>query len=141
MDRSRTRPGVRCFSPETGIVHGGNQSLPLNFDNGTAALSEATRTFDAAMDWTGHGVQSLVLYLNRGADNTGGQVYVKINDTKVVYPGGAAALPPELWTQWTLDLSAVADAASVRSLTIGVEGAGAMGVLYVDSIRLDENAP
>ncbi|MCH8215387.1 MAG: hypothetical protein IH892_01310, partial [Planctomycetes bacterium] len=64
--------------PETGIVHGGSQSLPLDFDNSAAAVSEATRTFDAPMDWTRHGVQGLVLYLNRGADNTGGgQVYVK----------------------------------------------------------------
>ncbi|MCH8219139.1 MAG: hypothetical protein IH892_20455, partial [Planctomycetes bacterium] len=132
-----------AFAPETDIVHGGSQSLPMNYDNRTAAQSEATRTFDAPMDWTGHGIQSLVLYLNRGADNTGGgQVYVKINDTKIVYEGGAE-LPPgwDLWTQWTIDLSAVADAASVRSLTIGVEGAGATGVLYVDSIQLVTNAP
>ena len=124
-------------TPETGIVHGGSQSLPMDYDNSTVSVSEATRTFDAPMDWTAHGVQSLVLYLNRGADNTGGgQVYVKINDTKVLYPGDAAALPPDVWTQWTVDLSAVANAVSVRSLTIGVEGAGAMGVLYVDSIQL-----
>ncbi|MCH7921230.1 MAG: hypothetical protein IIC50_25080, partial [Planctomycetes bacterium] len=86
--------------------------------------------------------QSLVLYLNRGADNTGGQVYVKINDTKIVFEGGAD-LPPgwDAWTQWTVDLSAVANAVSVRSLTIGVEGAGATGVLYVDSIQLFKNAP
>ncbi len=84
-----------------------------------------------------------MLYLNRGADNTGGgQVYVKINDTKMVYEV-PAGLPPgwDLWTQWTIDLSAVADAASVRTLAIGVEGAGAMGVLYVDSIQLVKNAP
>ncbi|MCH8194066.1 MAG: hypothetical protein IIA65_08615, partial [Planctomycetes bacterium] len=86
---------------------------------------------------------SLVLYLNRGADNTGGgQVYVKINDTKIVYEA-ATGLPPgwDVWTQWTIDLSAVADAASVKSLTIGIEGAGATGVLYVDSIQLVKNAP
>ena len=124
-------------TPETGIVHGGSQSLPLHFDNRGAQASEATRTFDQTQNWTQSGIQSLVLYLNRGADNTGGgQVYVKINDTKVLYPGDAAALPPDVWTQWTVDLSAVANAVSVRSLTIGVEGAGAMGVLYVDSIQL-----
>jgi len=129
--------------PETGIVHGGSQSLPMGYDNRSASVSEATRTFDQPQDWTRSGIQSLVLYLNRGADNTGGgQVYVKINDTKVLY-GGGADLPPgwDVWTQWTIDLSAVADAASVRSLTIGVEGAGATGVLYVDSIQLVKNAP
>ncbi|MCH7567244.1 MAG: discoidin domain-containing protein, partial [Nitrospirae bacterium] len=129
--------------PETSIVYEGSQSLPMTVDNTTAARSEATRTFDAAQDWTRSGIQSLVLYFKRGADNTGGgQVYVKINDTKVVYEG-AADLPPgwDVWTQWNIDLSAVADVTSVRSLTIGVEGAGATGVLYVDSIQLFKNAP
>jgi len=136
--------GGASGTPETGIVHGGSQSLPLDFDNSSAPVSEATRTFDQTQDWTRSGIQTLVLYLNRGADNTGGgQVYVKINDTKIVYEG-AAGLPPgwDVWTPWTIDLSAVAaDLTRVRSLTIGVEGAGARGVLYVDSIQLYKNAP
>ncbi|MCH8219318.1 MAG: hypothetical protein IH892_21395 [Planctomycetes bacterium] len=128
--------------PETSIVYEGSQSLPMTVDNTTAPRSEATRTFDAAQDWTRSGIQSLVLYFKRGAENTGGgQVYVKINDTKIVYEDGAD-LPPgwDVWTQWTIDLSA-ADVTSVRSLTIGVEGAGATGVLYVDGIQLYKNAP
>ncbi|MCH8218206.1 MAG: carbohydrate binding domain-containing protein [Planctomycetes bacterium] len=128
---------------ERGVVQEGRQSMPIRYDNGTAAVSEVTRTFDQTQDWTRSGIQTLVLYFKQGVDNTGGgQVYVKINDTKVAYEGGAD-LPPgwDAWTQWNIDLSAIADAASVRSLTIGVEGAGAMGVLYVDSIRLYKNAP
>jgi len=135
--------GGASGTPETGIVYGGNQSLPLDFDNSSAPVSEATRTFDQTQDWTRSGIQTLVLYFKRGADNTGAaQVYVKINDTKMVYET-PAGLPPgwDVWTQWTIDLSAVADAASVRSLTIGVEGAGARGVIYVDSIQLFKNAP
>ena len=129
-------------TPETGIVHAGSQSLPLHINDITAPVAEATRTFDQPQDWTRSGIQSLVLYLNRGADDTGGQVYVKINDTKIVYEAGAD-LPPawDAWIQWSIDLSTVADAASVRSLTIGVEGAVATGVLYVDSIQLFANAP
>ncbi|MCH8193851.1 MAG: LamG domain-containing protein, partial [Planctomycetes bacterium] len=74
--------------PETGIVQGGSQSLPMDYGIGGAAQSEATRTFDQAQDWSRSGIQSLVLYFKRGADNTGGgQVYVKINDTKIVYEG------------------------------------------------------
>ncbi|MCH8219531.1 MAG: discoidin domain-containing protein, partial [Planctomycetes bacterium] len=121
--------GGASGTPETGIVHAGSQSLPIWFDNSTAPVSEATRTFDQTQDWTRSGIQTLVLYLNRGADNTGGGVYVKINDTKMVYEA-AAGLPPgwDVWTQWTIDLSAVAaDLTRVRSLTIGVEGAGARG--------------
>jgi len=135
--------GGAAGTPETDIVHGGNQSMPLDFDNRTAQVSEATRTFDQTQDWTRSGIQTLVLYFKGGADNTGGSVYLKINDTKMVYEV-PAGLPPgwDAWTQWTIDLSAVAgDLTRVRSLTIGVEGAGAMGVLYVDSIQLFKNAP
>ena len=128
-------------TPETGIVHGGSQSMPLNFNNTGTALAEATRTFDSAMDWTGHGVQTLVLSFSRGAENTGnGRIYVKVNDTKVVHPQDPAALPPgwDQWTQWNIDLAALgADLTRVNSLTIGIEGAGANGVLYVDDIQLE----
>ena len=129
-------------TPETGIVQGGRQSLPIHFDNAGVPFSEVTRTFEQTQDWTRSGVQSLVLYFKRGPDDTGGNVYVKINDTKRVYEA-AAGLPPgwDAWTQWTIDLSGLGDAARVRSLTIGVEGAGASGVLYVDSIELYKNAP
>ncbi|MCH8216260.1 MAG: hypothetical protein IH892_05755 [Planctomycetes bacterium] len=135
-------PGIGDFLPESTVVHDGSQSLPLHFDNSAASVSEATRTFDQTQDWTRSGIQTLVLYFKGGADNTGGSVYLKINDTKMVYEV-PAGLPPgwDAWTQWTIDLSAVADAASVRSLTIGVEGAGARGVIYVDSIQLFKNAP
>ncbi|MCH8219568.1 MAG: hypothetical protein IH892_22680, partial [Planctomycetes bacterium] len=85
--------GGASGTPETGIVHGGNQSLPLDFDNSSAPVSEATRTFDQTQDWTRSGIQTLVLYFKRGADNTGGGVYLKINDTKMVYEA-AAGLPP-----------------------------------------------
>ncbi|MCH8218596.1 MAG: discoidin domain-containing protein [Planctomycetes bacterium] len=127
--------------PETGIVNGGSQSLPLDFDNSAAAVSEATRTFDAPMDWSRSGVKTLVLSFSRGAENTGnGRVYVKVNDTKVVHPEDPAALPPgwDQWTQWNIDLTHLGvDLTRVRSLTIGIEGAGAKGVLYVDDIQLE----
>jgi regulation of enolase protein 1 (concanavalin A-like superfamily) len=48
---------------ETTIVHSGNQSMPLQYDNTKAPFfSEAQRTFAAAQDWTGHGADSLVVY-------------------------------------------------------------------------------
>ena len=134
-------PAIGDFAPETGIVHGGSQSLSIWFDNGAAALSEATRTFDQTQDWSRSGVQTLALSFLRGANNTGnGQLYVKINGTQVVYQEDGAGLPPgwDVWTQWRIDLSALgADLTRVRSLTVGVEGAGAKGVLYVDDIQLD----
>jgi len=129
-------PAIGDFSPETGLVHAGGQSLPLNYDNSAAAQSEAKRTFDAPMDWTGHGVQGLVLFFQGSDTNTGGSLYVKINDTKVAYDGDPAALMAGGWNEWTISLADVAgDLSAVTSLTIGVDGGG-MGVVYVDDIQL-----
>jgi hypothetical protein len=48
---------------ETSIIHGGNQSLPLLYDNTkTPFYSEATRTFDTVQDWTAHGADTLTVW-------------------------------------------------------------------------------
>ncbi|MCH7921333.1 MAG: LamG domain-containing protein, partial [Planctomycetes bacterium] len=123
--------------PETDIVHGGNQSLPMDYDNGAAAQSEATRTFDAPMDWTRHGVAALVLFFQGSSNNTGGALYVKINDAKIAYDGDPADLMSFGWSKWYIPLSAVTgtDLSRVTALTIGVDGGGA-GVVYIDDIVL-----
>ncbi|MHC4594428.1 MAG: LamG-like jellyroll fold domain-containing protein [Planctomycetota bacterium] len=127
-------------TPETDLVHGGSQSLPMHYDNSAAAQSEATRTFKAPMDWTGHGVQGLVLYFQGSASNTGGSLYVKINDTKVAYDGDLAALMRGGWNKWYIPLADVAgNLSGITSLTIGIDGGGT-GVVYVDDIFLTDGA-
>ncbi len=50
------------FAEKT-IVHGGGQSMPLQYDNSEAPFySEATRTFETAQDWTGNGADTLMVY-------------------------------------------------------------------------------
>jgi hypothetical protein len=122
---------------EQGIVHGGSQSMPLLYDNsGGASYSEATRTFDTPQDWTKHGYMTLALAFFGSADNTG-QMYLKINNTKVPYSGKADNLKKTQWQAWNVDLAATgANLANVTKLAIGVEGAGAAGTLYFDDVRL-----
>ncbi len=49
---------------EQRIVHGGRQSMPLQYDNASAPwFSEAQRTWDAPQDWTIHGANTLALYV------------------------------------------------------------------------------
>ena len=135
-------PAGGDFSPETGIVNGGRQSLPIHFDNTGAPVSETTRTFDQAQDWTRFGITTLSLFVFAGDDNTGGDLYIKINDEKIAlvdkstYPAG---LNPG-WVRYNIDLT-TRDVSSVSSLTMGVEGAGAQGVIYVDDIELYAQAP
>jgi hypothetical protein len=111
--------------------------MPLFYNNmGGVAYSEAQITFETPQDWTRAGAAILTLYFRGSADNTGGQVYVKIGGVKVAYDGNADAITSVSWTQWSIDLASVAtNLRSVRTLAIGVEGSGS-GVLYVDDFRL-----
>ncbi len=48
---------------ETIIVHGGRQSMPMEYNNvKTPYYSEAERTFDTTQDWTTNGADTLSLY-------------------------------------------------------------------------------
>jgi hypothetical protein len=48
---------------ETTIIHGGKQSMPLEYNNvKTPFYSETERTFDTAQDWTGNGATHLGLW-------------------------------------------------------------------------------
>jgi hypothetical protein len=121
---------------ERTIVHGGRQAMPLIYNNADFAFSEATRTFESVQDWTARGVRTLSVFF-QGAEGNTGTLYVKINNTKVVYNGDAADVARTDWQVWTIDLSTVGgNLAKVTSLTIGVEGAAATGTLYIDDIRL-----
>ena len=133
------------YTEET-IVHGGGKSMPLFYDNnkqGYTNYSEATRTFDTPQDWTRSGVETLVLFFSGDPANTGGQLYLNINGDKVPFNGDAAAITRPWWTQWNIDLasSGVKNLHNVTTLSIGVEGAGSSGTLYIDDIRLYPSVP
>jgi len=122
------------FAEQT-IVHSGSQSMPLYFDNANAsAISEADRSFAPAQDWSGNAIKSLSLWFY-GAEGNTGQLYVKINETQVLYDGGASDIGTASWQPWNIDLSAVGNVSNVTKMSVGVQGAGS-GVVYIDDIRL-----
>ena len=123
---------------ERTTVHGGRQAMPLAFDNsGTASYSETQRIFAAPQDWIAHGVKTLSLYFYGPAANTVGQLYVKIDGKKATYAGAKEDLKKAAWVQWSIDLSSFGtNLKSVKSLIVGVEGAGAAGTLFLDDIQL-----
>jgi len=125
------------FAEQT-IIHGGKQSMPMAYDNTSMPASEATLTFDSAQNWTTSGVKSLTLYFQGLADNAGnGKLYVKIGGAKVTYGGDSADLAKPMWIAWNIDLSKVTgNLSKVTGLTVGVEGAGSKGTLYIDDIQL-----
>ncbi len=129
--------GASPFEERT-ILHGGSRSMPFDYDNtGTATNSIATRTFAEAQNWTQSGVQGLVLYFCGDSTNAAGQLYVKINGTKVAYDGDPADLLRRSWNKWYIPLADVSgvNLSEVTSLSIGVDNGG-KGMLYIDDIVL-----
>jgi len=134
------------FQPtmETQIVHAGSQSVPLMYDNSTASSSEVSvNTSDLAIgpDWAKGAPETLVLWFYGDADNAvTEQIYVKVNNVKVVYDGDANNIVRQRWTQWNIDLALLGISLSnVTSLTIGFERTGASGgtgMVLIDDIRL-----
>ena len=128
---------------ETVIVHTGNQSAPLHYNNtGAFILSEVVRTFTPTQDWIGTGATMLSLWFYGDLANTPGQMYVKINGVKIVYDGDPDDLTRPTWHRWDVDLTAVdADLSNVMTLVIGVDGLGATGSILLDDIELYASAP
>ena len=119
---------------ERNIVNAGSrQSLPIEYDNASGP-SEAQLPLPG-QDWTSSGIQTLSLFFRGAADNTG-QLYVKINGAKLLYDRAPADIARAAWQAWNIDLTGVAGLDNVTELTIGVDGASAAGMLYIDDIRL-----
>jgi len=127
---------------EPNIVHAGKQSMPFTYSNTAGATySEGKRSFAPARNWTQNGVKALVLWFRGTAGNTG-QMYVKINNTKIPYSGAAGNTALPGWQQWTIDLTVPGlNVQSVNSLAVGIDGNAAAGTLYFDDIRLYAVAP
>jgi len=121
------------FVEKTIVNVDSQQSLPLEYDNAFGP-SETTLTL-AGQDWTTSGVKTLSLFFY-GQPGNSGQLYVKINNTKVIYNGDGADLTQEQWQQWNIDLTSLASLQNVTRLTIGADGVSAAGMLYIDDIRL-----
>ena len=129
---------------EREIVHGGEQSVPLMYDNTTALISEVTVSpSDLAIgrDWSKGGARALVLWFYGDPNNSiTEQMYVKINGTKVVYDGDPGDIAVQEWTMWIIDIASLGvNQSNVTTLTIGFERTGASGdtgTIFLDDILL-----
>jgi hypothetical protein len=135
------------FAEQT-IVHGGKQSMPLDYNNvKTPFYSEAEREFASTQDWTAGGVTTLALYLRGRSANAPVQLYLAVEDTSkkvsiVTYPDQSIAKATQ-WTQWKVPLSSLTgvNLAKVKKLYIGLgdrtkPAAGGGGRIFIDDIQL-----
>jgi len=131
------------FAEQT-IVHGGNQSMPLYYDN-SVGYSEATLTLTYPRDWTENGVNTLTIWFRGISDNAAETLYVALNGSAVVSHDNPNAAQIGTWTQWNIDLQTFADQgvnlANVNTIALGLGNrnnplAGGSGTMYFDDIRL-----
>jgi hypothetical protein len=133
---------------EQKIVHGGKQSMPLDYNNvKTPFYSEAEREFAPTQDWTANGANALVLYVRGASANKPAPLYVAIEDaskkTAAVTHPDQAIVATTKWTQWKIPLSSFpgVNLAKVKKMYIGVGDkkapvAGGSGRIYIDDIQV-----
>ena len=128
------------FAEQT-IVHGGNQSMPLYYDN-SVGYSEATLTLTYPRDWTEKGVDTLTIWFRGDSANSAETLYVALNGSAVVNHDNPNAAQITTWTQWNIDLQAFGvNLANVNTIALGLGNrnnpvAGGSGTMYFDDIRL-----
>jgi hypothetical protein len=132
------------FAEQT-IVHSGNQSMPMAYDN-AVGKSEATLTLTTNRNWTINGVNTLTIWFRGSSSNTAEILYVALNGNARVDHDDPDAATTTRWTQWNIDLQAFADQgvnlSNVSSITLGLSSVtGGKGMMYFDDIRLYEPAP
>jgi len=127
------------FAEQT-IVHSGNQSMPMSYDN-SVGKSEATLTLTSNRNWTVNGVDTLTIWFRGDSSNAAETLYVALNGSARVDNDNPEAAAIGRWTQWNIDLQAFADQgvnlANVNSITLGLSSVtGGTGLMYFDDIRL-----
>lgn len=135
---------VQGSALESEIVHRGQMSAPLFYDNTNAPLSEVTASTADLMisaDWSEFSPDVLSLWFYGDPNNAvTEQMYVKLNDTKVIYDGDPNNLIRQTWQQWNIDLSSLGiDLNNITQITIGFErtqATGGSGMVFIDDIQL-----
>jgi hypothetical protein len=133
---------------EQKIIHGGKQSMPMDYNNvATPFYSEAEREFAPAEDWTVGGIDTLILYVQGRTANKASPLYVALSDSSnksavVAYPD-TRLVTLARWTEWRIPLSdfAAINLTKVKKMAIGVGQrtdamAGGTGRIYVDDIQV-----
>jgi hypothetical protein len=130
---------------ELTIVHSGNQSMPMTYDN-AVGKSEATLTLTDKRDWTVNDVDTLTIWFRGDGANAPEQLYVALNGNARVDHDNPDAAQAFAWTEWNIPLQAFADQGvnltNVNSITLGLGSVtGGTGTMYFDDIRLYPPAP
>lgn len=135
---------------EQKIVHGGLQSMPLDYNNiPEPYYSEAELEFLPVADWTINGVNTLVLFVRGNPTNSPAPLYLRLEDSSkrtatVVHPDPAVVVLAK-WTEWRIPLSdfGSVNAMRIRKICIGVGDQanpkpGGTGLILIDDIYVSK---
>jgi hypothetical protein len=126
------------------IVHGGLQSMPLEYNN-AVGKSEATLTLTDLRNWTQNDVDTLIIWHMGDTANAAEPMYVVLNNSAAVTNPNPNAAQIASWTEWKIPLQEFADQGinltNVTSITIGFGNwanpvAGGAGMMYFDDVRI-----
>lgn len=135
---------------EQAIVHGGTQSMPLDYNNVCSPhCSQTEREFLSVQNWTVKGVNTLVLHVRGKAGNIAAPLYVSLQDSAgkvgtIRYPD-AGIVQSVQWVQWSIPLSEFTavgvNVAKIKKMYIGVGDkdnpvSGSYGLIFIDDIRV-----
>jgi hypothetical protein len=132
------------YTEET-IVHGGNQSMPVFYDNSVLMYSEVELTLTYLRDWTENDVSTLSIWFRGDSANAAEPLYVVLNGSAVVSHDNPNAAQIDTWTEWVIPLQAFADQGvnltNVNTIALGLGNrnnpqVGGSGVMYFDDIHL-----
>jgi hypothetical protein len=138
--------GSELWYPASNIVHSGEQSMYVLYNNSTAPTSQILRVWESPQDWTRKGVETLSLWIHGDTDNTADTLQIILGDSAdnmavVVHPDPEVLLSDD-WLQWSIPLSDFAgvNPGEITSMTIMIGDdateEGGMGELYIDDVCL-----
>ena len=132
---------------EENIVHGGDKSMPVFYNNSTLGLSEVSKAVNA--DWTQDEILTLTLFYRGKLSNDAEPMYIALNDIAITHDNPQATRASG-WTRWDILLQDFADSGvdmtDVETLTIGFGNkanpvSGGSGKMLIDDIRLYRSLP
>jgi hypothetical protein len=130
------------------IVHGGLQSMPLDYNNiDSPYYSEATFEFDTSQDWTADDADALVLWVRGKPANSLQPLYLRLEDSSkktasFVHPDPEIVTTTK-WTEWKIPLADITGVSlsRIKTIYIGVGDRANLqsdgtGRVYIDDIGL-----
>jgi len=144
---------VQAPFAERAIVHGGTQSMPMDYNNVKPPNSSMTeRTFSPPVDLTVNGADTLVVYLRGKTSNKPADLSLAIDDAANhnarTTPNDATMVTTAQWNEWKTPIELFTklgvNMTRVKRISITVyndpAGAGGTGTLYIDDLRVIRSA-